>query len=198
MIVTVVNIKGGVGKTTTAVTLAAYMNKHAPTMLLGPDKFCDALIWAGKGKGLGFKAAPIAHWGMLAPSYTHTVIDSEQGPSEEDLVAAAEGSTLLVITAVPREGDTPALVKTIKALQTAGATNYRVLLTRVRPHYAPAAKVLREQLAEIGAPVFVAEIPELEVFDKAVGAGLIVCCVRDKMAARAWAAYAAVGEELMA
>jgi chromosome partitioning protein len=197
MIVTVVNTKGGVGKTTTAVTLAAVMNQHAPTMLLDADRFHHSITWSERGNGLGFKVAPIEEWGMLAPDYVHTVIDSAQAPSARDLAAAAKGSHLLVIPVVPLEMDTAGTVATIESLQKAGATNYRVLLTRVRPHYAAAAKVLREELAGIGAPVFGAEIPELYVFNKAVGSGQIVCDVKDPMAARAWAAYEAVGEELV-
>jgi chromosome partitioning protein len=196
MIVTVMNCKGGVGKTTTAGHLAAYLNRHAPTLLLDSDESRNAITWAGNGKGLGFKVMPMAAGAMFARDYVHTVIDSAQAPSERDLEAAAQGSHLLVIPAVPKEMDTAGLVATIKLLQKTGSTNYRVLLTRVAHHMAGAAKVLREELWVVGAPVFEAEIPELKVFDTAVGAGQIVCCVKDPQAARAWAAYEAAGKEL--
>jgi chromosome partitioning protein len=134
---------------------------------------------------------------MLARNYDHIVTDTEQAPDDEDLQAMANGSDLLVIPAVPNPSDTDGLVDTIEALRKMKRTNYKVLLTRVTSHEAGDALELRRQLAEIGAPVFVGEIPELKVFRKASGRGVIVSAVkRDPEAKRAWAAYAAVGKEL--
>jgi chromosome partitioning protein len=45
-------------------------------------------------------------------------------------------------------------------------------------------------------PVFTAEIPRLAAFDKAAAAGVPVYAVHDSRAARAWAAYEAVGKEI--
>ena len=43
MIVTVASYKGGVGKTTTALHLAAYLNTLAPTLLLDGDPTKNAM-----------------------------------------------------------------------------------------------------------------------------------------------------------
>lgn len=195
MILTIASYKGGVGKTTTAVHLAAFLQTHGPTLLLDGDSTKNATAWAQRG-GFPFKVGPIDHAAMLARNYAHVVIDTGQRPSDGDLEAAAQGCDLLVIPAVPSALDTDGLGQTIRALQNLKVTNYRVLLTRVAPDAHNEAEDLREMLAYVGADCFRAEIPRLKAFDKAAAAGEIVKDTRDPNALRAWQAYVAAGEEL--
>lgn len=41
---------GGVGKTTTAIHLATYLQTLAPTLLLDGDETCNATAWRDNGK----------------------------------------------------------------------------------------------------------------------------------------------------
>lgn len=198
MILTVASYKGGVGKTTTAVHLAAYLQMLAPTLLLDGDVTKNATAWSQRGKGFPFRVAGIDQAAKLARQFAHIVIDTGQRPSTDDLRAAAEGCDLLVIPAIPSALDTDGLGQTIRALQQIGATAYRVLLTRVPPDAAKEAAELRELLAEMKAPVFAAEVPRLKAFEKAAGAGQIVNETDDRNASRAWEAYAAAGKEITA
>jgi len=57
MIITVTSYKGGVGKTTTAIHLAAYLQRLAPTLLVDGDAIRSATKWNQRSgdKGLPFK-----------------------------------------------------------------------------------------------------------------------------------------------
>jgi chromosome partitioning protein len=196
MILTVASYKGGVGKTTTAVHLAAALNRLAPTLLLDGDGTKNATAWSQRGTGFPFRVAGIDQAAKLARDFTHIVIDTGQRPSLDDLKAAAEGCDFLVIPAVPSALDTDGLQQTIRALQGINATAFRVLLTKVAPDAAKDALELRELLSGIGATAFRAEVPRLKAFEKAAAAGQIVDDTDDRNAARAWAAYEAAAKEL--
>jgi chromosome partitioning protein len=196
MIVTVASYKGGVGKTTTAVHLAAYLNSLSPTLLLDGDQTRNATAWAQRG-GFPFRVAAIDQAAKLAREFEHIVIDTGQRPSVADLEAAAEGCDLLVVPAIPSALDTDGLGQTVRALQQIKSAKFRVLLTRVPPDAAKEAVELRKLLAAIQVPVFRTEIPRLKAFEKAAGAGVTVDQAEDRNAERAWAAYAAVGKEAL-
>jgi chromosome partitioning protein len=198
MIVTVLSSKGGVGKTTTAVHLAAYLQTLKPTLLLDDDKTRNATAWSRRGSGLPFKVASTTGAARLGAVFTHVVADTGQASGEDTVREAAEQSELVVIPAKPSALDTDGLGQTIRTLQSLGAANFKVLLTMVAPDAAGAAAELRGLLREMNVPVFRAEIPRLKAFEKAAGLGLIVRDVKDENAARAWAAYVAAGKELRA
>jgi chromosome partitioning protein len=199
MILTIASYKGGVGKTTTAVHLAAYLNSLSPTLLLDGDQTRNATAWAQRGKpdaGFEFRVAPIDQAAKLAREYAHIVIDTGQRPSADDLEAAAEGCDLMVVPAIPSALDTDGLGQTVRALKKIKAAKFRVLLTKVAPDASREAAELRELLAAIAAPVFATSIPRLKAFEKAAGAGVIVRDADDRNAERAWTAYECVGKEL--
>ena len=196
MIVTVTSFKGGVGKTTTAVHLAAYLQTLAPTLLLDGDTTRNATAWSQRGKAFPYRVASVDQAAKLARDYAHIVIDLGQRPTDADLKAAAEGCDLLVVPAVPSALDTDGLGQTIRALRQIEATAWRVLLNKVSPDASRQATELRELLTEMDAPVFKNEIPRLKAYEKAAGQGEIVNQVDDRNAGRAWDAYTAVGKEL--
>ena len=133
MIIALANIKGGVGKTTSAVHLAACLQLEAPTLLLDGDDTRNATAWSLKGEGFPFKVASIEEGAKLSRHYEHTVIDTGQKPSEDELRALMRGSDLLIVPAVPAGLDNDGLALTINTLRNMGSDSFRVLLTRVPP-----------------------------------------------------------------
>lgn len=203
MIITIASYKGGAGKTTTAVHLAAYLNTLKPTLLLDGDPTRNALNWSQRADGLGFQVAPISAAAKLAPQYGegkgHIVIDTGQRPTTADLREAVDSSDLLILPATPLPLDTDGLVQTIQALQSIGAGNrYRVLLTKVQPWPQKDAAELRKSLLAMSVPMFTSEIPLLKAFSNAAGAGELVASSKDRNALRAAEAYMAAGRELNA
>lgn len=67
MIVTLVSLKGGVGKTTSAIHIAAYLQDKGSTLLIDADKNRSALVWDRESQ-LPFKVVSEA----AAPKYYQT------------------------------------------------------------------------------------------------------------------------------
>ncbi len=200
MIITVASYKGGVGKTTTAIHLAAYLQTLAPTLLVDGDIIRAATKWSQRGQeaGLPFKVVPVGQIARHVRDYVHVVTDTEANPSDEDFRDVAEGCDLLVIPAEPETMATDGLTFTLSKLREYGIDHYKVLITKVPPKPQTEGAQLRASLVENGIPVFKSEIPLLVAYRKASAEGVIVSALKDdRNAARAWEAYKATGEEMI-
>lgn len=196
MFITVASYKGGVGKTTTAVHLAAYLQKRAPTLLIDGDPNRSATSWARRGQ-FPFHIVDETEGAYQARNYLHVVIDTEARPASADFTALIKGCDLLVIPAVPASLDTDALILTLGAIPKEAAGKYRVLLTKVPPPPEPDGPQLRTTLTRNGYPIFAAEIPRLKSFERAAAAGVPVYAVKnDVQAQRAWRGYEDAGREI--
>jgi chromosome partitioning protein len=194
MVITVASFKGGVGKSTTAIHLAAYLQGKAPVLLVDGDPNRSVTEWARAGK-LPFKVIDERQATLHARSYEHIVIDTKARPEEEDLRALALGCHLLVIPCTPDPLSLRALRLTVNALKTIGADRYRVLLTVVPPRPSRDGDDARDMITQMGLPLFESSIPRLIAFQRSVLEGTTVAESKDPRGQIGWEEYRRVGEE---
>ncbi|WP_027483639.1 ParA family protein [Deinococcus pimensis] len=200
MIITVAGYKGGVGKTTTALHLAAYLNAQGPTLLVDGDLNRSATLWSRNGgERLPFKVIPEQQLARHARSFEHIVIDTAARPSSDELRDLASGCDLLVLPTNPEAMSLDAMLQTTKGLRSIGADGnaYRVLLTLVPPKPATDGAAARALLQEVDLPLFEAEVRRTSAFTNASAAGVLVRDVRSRSGKLGWLDYQRVGDELV-
>ena len=195
MIITVASYKGGVGKTTTSVHIAAYLQKYAPTLLVDGDPNRSATKWAQRGE-LPFRIIDERLLAKYGRDYENIVIDTEARPSEEDMATLVEGCDLLVLPSTPDVLALDALGLTLENLEAIGTKNYKVLLTIVPPKPSHDGEEARKMLKNAGVPVFKSQISRRVAFQKAALGGMLVSETKDPRAENAWKEYLAVGKEI--
>lgn len=180
MRITCGNLKGGVGKTTSAAFIACGLARFGSVLLIDADPYGSLFDW---GQADGFPAEVIA-WPVkdlarrvqgIADGYQHVVIDT--GPNHEAMLrqALAASDVLLVPCAptlldVERLGATFDLVEEVASLQLGSGrqVDARVLFTK-----APAASVdlrdARQGLADARIPMFDAHVRDLVHYSRARG-----------------------------
>ncbi len=198
MIITVAAFKGGVGKTTSSVHLATFLQGRGETLLIDGDPNRSATGWARRGK-LPFEVVDERQMAKAAQRYAqgHIVIDTEARPEEEDLKTLADGCDLLIVPTTPDALSLDALRQTVKALKSLGNERFRVLVTMVPPKPSRDGEEARAMLGAAGLPLFEGSIRRLVAFQKAALAGVPVGEISDPRAKEGWQDYQRVGEEVL-
>lgn len=195
MIIAITALKGGVGKTTTAIHLAAYFQTLAPTLLIDADKNRSALVWSKEDK-LPFYVASQAGSTGLITKYTHIVIDTQARPEPEELEDLARGADILILPTTPNHLDLDTTIKAVELLEPL-KINYKVLLTQVDSRTINGREA-RKFLEESKLPLFKTDIPRLVAFERASSRGVIVKDFPDPRSHLGWSKYRSIGKEIMA
>jgi len=196
VIITVASFKGGVGKTTAAIHLAAFLQTQGETLLIDADPNRSATGWAKRGS-LPYEVIDEWRSPQRVRNFSHVVIDTQARPVQRDLELLTDGCDLLILPTTPDVLAMDALVLTLECLHTIGANRYRIMLNIIPPKPSRDGETVRSLLQESGMPVFAAGVRRLAAFQKAARAGVPVYEVKDPRAADGWQDYVAVGQEML-
>ncbi|GAB4133711.1 MAG: ParA family protein [Cyanobacteria bacterium J069] len=196
MIITVASFKGGVGKTTAAIHLAAFLQTQGETLLIDADPNRSATGWAKRGS-LPYEVVDEWRSPQRVRNFSHVVIDTQARPVQRDLELLTDGCDLLILPTTPDVLAMDALVLTLECLHTIGANRYRILLNIIPPKPSRDGETVRSLLQASEMPVFAGGVRRLAAFQKAARAGVPVYEVKDPRAADGWQDYVAVGQEML-
>jgi len=193
MMIAITALKGGVGKTTTAIHIAAYLQTLAPTLLIDADKNRSALVWS-KEERLPFMVASAAGSHGLIRRFENIVLDVTARPENDELKEIAESYDLIVLPTTPNHLDLDATLKAVDILQPLNV-KFQVLLTQVDTRTINGREA-KKFLKEHNLPSFKTEITKLVAFERAPQKGVTIQDYPDQRAKYAWQQYLAVGKEI--
>lgn len=195
LVIGLASLKGGVGKTTSAVHLAAALALEGLTVvLLDGDRIRTATAWASR-EALPFRVVPPTGLAR-AGSYDALVVDSRGGTDAGELLELAQSSDLLILPSPADLSGLDGISQTVELLQSGNVPKdrYAALLTRVRP--GRRAEEARAGLEALGVPTFQAQVRESVAFHDAINTGVLVRDVRNsKVAEACWRDYQDVAAE---
>ena len=180
-VLTVAGLKGGTGKTSTAVNLAACWAADRSTLLIDADPNGSASKWHQRGGGaVGCECVPIQRAPMAMAKPWELVVMDTAGGSRDEQVTYAEGSSFVLCPCPAAASAIEQVMDLAEILATAQA-RHAVLLTMVD-----------QRFAKVGVPVLNTQISLLSAWPKAEAAGVAVKDARtdngrpDPGAERAW------------
>jgi chromosome partitioning protein len=192
-ILTITGYKGGVGKSTTAVHLAAFFAQKGETLLIDGDPNRTSVKWASRGS-LPFKVVNEKESARYIAGKEFVVIDTPARPNSEDLKELSAGCDLLILPTPPDILGLEALLETAENVR---GGNFRALLTIVPPKPSNEGEIMKAELLENSIPTFDSMIRRSASFQKAALSGVPVSQIKSLLAAGAASDYAGLGNEIL-
>ncbi|HEY6794318.1 MAG TPA: ParA family protein [Kineosporiaceae bacterium] len=203
-IVSVVGQKGGIGKTTTAMSLAAVAAEAARVLLVDTDPQGSATWWARQvGERLPFDfatdtgAAQLQH--LRRAEHDVVLLDTPGSLEGHHVLGAVISASDLVV--LPTQAAALTLVpllRTVREVVAPRRVTYRVLLNIVDPRSPGEIEEARALLTRHRMPFFQATVRRYRAHERAPLDGLVVTQypLRDRYSMRAVEDYRSVAREL--
>lgn len=201
-VLVVLNGKGGVGKTTTAVNLAATLAERGRVLLVDADPQGSATWWVEQSQGaIGFDLTQETNPLFLSKlrevaTYDMVVVDTPPALNSEALAAVIPAADYVVLPTPPAPMDLAALIETVRSAVVPAKVPHRVLLTKVDPRSLAEALEAQNTLMELGIPACNAFIRAYKAHERAALEGMTIAQWRGKNAREAEADYRRAADEI--
>ncbi len=201
-ILVILNGKGGVGKTTTAVNLAAALGEHYRVLLVDTDPQGSATWWVKRNQqGMSFDLMQAAEPAQLRDlpavrGYEVVVVDTPPALGSEALATVVPMADYVVLPTPPAPMDLAALIETVREAIMPVGVAHRVLLTRVDPRSLNEALEAQNTLMDLGIPACNAFVRAYKAHERAALDGQPITQWRGNNAREAEADYRRVVDEI--